>query len=210
MNKIIHQIFLDVGLKPLKDRHDYLNNIKLLKENNKDWKHILWDDNTLNNFVETNYPQYLEYWNSFPHPFYKIDYARYLLLQKYGGIYIDLDEENIQSFDSKILNSKVITGVWFDKKKNKINLNNNNTIAINDKVLSQNIIDYCNSQIIEKKKTIPANWKCRLLQHSVGQMMFTRWCKLNKINSDVDICDYLKTTDEDNCSWITSMGGKLK
>ena len=107
MNKIIHQIFLDIGLKSLKDRPDYLKNIELLKENNPDWKHILWDDNTLNKFVETNYPQYLKYWNSFPHTFYKIDYSRYLLLQKYGGMYIDLDEENIKSFDSKILNSKV-------------------------------------------------------------------------------------------------------
>lgn len=210
MNKIIHQIFLDIGLKSLKDRPDYLKNIELLKENNPDWKHILWDDNTLNKFVETNYPQYLKYWNSFPHTFYKIDYSRYLLLQKYGGMYIDLDEENIKSFDSKILNSKVITGVWVDKKKNKVNYNNNNTIAINDKVLIQNLIDYCNTQIIEKKKTLPPTWKCRLFQHSVSQMMFTRWCKLNKINSDVDILDYLKTTDEENCSWITSMGRRVK
>tara|TARA_R100000479_G_scaffold176476_1_gene131123 strand:+ start:7575 stop:8207 length:633 start_codon:yes stop_codon:yes gene_type:complete len=210
MNKIIHQIFLDIGLKPLKDRPDYLKNIELLKKNNPDWEHKLWDDKTLNKFVEMNYPEYLEIWNSFPHPFYKIDYSRYLLLKKYGGIYIDLDEENIKKFDDKILDCKIITGVWIDKKNNKHNYNTNNTIAINDKVLIQNLIDYCNSQIIEKKKSLPPTWKCRLLQHSVGQIMFTRWCKLNKLNSDINILEYLKMTDEENGSWITSMGRKIK
>ena len=210
MNKIIHQIFLDVGLKPLQDRQDYLNNISLIKMNNPDWEYKLWTDDSLNEFVSTHYPQYVDIWNSFPHPFYKIDYSRYLLLDHYGGIYIDLDEINIKSLDTPILNSKIITGIWMGGVRNKVNYNNNNTIAINDKELTKSLIEYCNSQIIEKKKTLPPSWKCRLFQHSVSQMMFSRWCKINKINSDVNILEYFKTTDEENCSWITSMGKTVK
>jgi len=208
MKKIIHQIFLDIGLKPLDKRPDYLDNIELLKNNNPKWKHILWDDKKLDKFVEKYYPQYLKYWNAFPHPFYKIDYSRYLLLEKYGGIYIDLDEKNIHPFDLKITNSNIITGSWFDKNGVE-HINNNNTIAINDKELIHDLILYCNSQIEEKKKTLPSSWKCRIFQHSVGQMMFTRWCKLRKIKTDINILDYLNTNDEENCSWITSMGKKV-
>ena len=35
MSKVIHQIFLDIGLKPLSERNDYLRNIELLKVFNK-------------------------------------------------------------------------------------------------------------------------------------------------------------------------------
>ena len=117
MSKVIHQIFLDIGLKPLSERHDYLRNIELLKVNNPDWCYLLWNEDELDEFVENEYPEYLDYWNSFPHKFYKIDYARYLLLKSYGGIYIDLDEENIKPLDVYILRATIISGVWYEKKK---------------------------------------------------------------------------------------------
>ena len=61
MVKIIHQIFLNIGLKPLEDRRDYLNNINIIKELNPDWEHKLWKDDTLDKFVNDNYPENLKY-----------------------------------------------------------------------------------------------------------------------------------------------------
>ena len=133
MSKVIHQIFLDIGLKPLSERHDYLRNIELLKVNNPDWCYLLWNEDELDEFVENEYPEYLDYWNSFPHKFYKIDYARYLLLKSYGGIYIDLDEENIKPLDVYILRATIISGVWYEKKnKCKTHNHNNNILSINN------------------------------------------------------------------------------
>ena len=80
MNKIIHQIFLDIGLTPLSERKDYVYNIEIIKRNNPDWKHILWNDKMVNDFVKKFYPEYLSIWNNFPNKFYKIDYVRYLIL----------------------------------------------------------------------------------------------------------------------------------
>ena len=133
-----------------------------------------------------------------------------MLLQKYGGIYIDLDEHCIKSFDNDILKSKVISGSWWDKRKDNEEVkNNNNIMAINNPKLIENLIQYCNGQIEEKRKTLPSTWRCRLFQHSVSQRMFTRWCKLNKIKSDININNYLITQTYKPCSWITSMGKKV-
>ena len=146
MVKIIHQIFLDIGLKPLEDRRDYLNNINIIKELNPDWEHKLWKDDTLDKFVNDNYPENLKYWNNFPYPMYKIDYARYMLLHHYGGIYVDLDEQNIRP----LIESNLFFGKWFNFKTDKW-ITNNNILMIDDKTLCKELIDYVNSQIVEKK-----------------------------------------------------------
>jgi hypothetical protein len=39
-----HQIFLDVGLKPLQERTEWLHNIKVNKELNPNIEFILWTD----------------------------------------------------------------------------------------------------------------------------------------------------------------------
>lgn len=200
MVKIIHQIFLDIGLKPIEDRRDYLNNINIIKELNPDWEHKLWKDDTLDKFVNENYPENLKYWNNFPYPMYKIDYARYMLLHHYGGIYVDLDEQNIRP----LIESNLFFGKWFNFKTDKW-ITNNNILMIDDKTLCKELIDYVNSQIVEKKKSLPSTWKCRLFQHSVSQVCFTRFSKLKKITSDLDYLDYFKTDATETCSWLYSI-----
>ena len=151
MVKIIHQIFLNIGLKPLEDRRDYLNNINIIKELNPDWEHKLWKDDTLDEFVNENYPENLKYWNNFPYPMYKID----------------------------ILIMVVVLNIF--------------------------VLITCYSQIVEKKKSLPSTWKCRLFQHSVSQVCFTRFSKLKKITSDLDYLDYFKTDATETCSWLYSI-----
>lgn len=209
MNKIIHQIFLDIGLTPLSERKDYLYNIEIIKRNNPNWKHILWNDKMVNDFVKKFYPEYLSIWNNFPNKFYKIDYVRYLILNTYGGIYVDLDELNIRPFDKKFTKSEFIIGSF--ESKTAGNIINNNIIAINDKKYTKKLIDYCNNQLIEKKESIPKTWKIRLFLHSVGAQMFKRFCKLNKIETDIDTRIYFKQhkAKDFNLSWIASFGNKI-
>lgn len=209
MKKIIHQVFFNIGLKPFGERQDYKNNIKLIKKMNPTWAYKLWNDESANEFVEEYYPEHVKTWYSFIHPMYKVDYIRYLILDHYGGIYIDLDETPIKPLDSYITSSKIITGTWYSASKKKFIEHNNNIIAINDKKLTKDLIKYVGEQIIEKKKSIPACWKCRLFQHSVGQRCFTRWCKKNKHFSDINTLNYFETTNlKNNCSWLTSFGKK--
>jgi len=202
--KIIHQIFLDIGLKPLEERRDYLENIEVNKRINPEWEHKLWTDDSLNEFVSTHYPENLIFWNNFPYPMYKIDYARYMLLHHYGGIYIDLDERCIKPLEE----FKFFYGKWYDTKTDKW-ITNNNIMMIEDKTLCKELIDYVNSQIIERKKSIPPTWKCRLFQHSVSQVCFKRFCKLKNLVSDADYLDYFKTESTETCSWLYSIKNKI-
>ena len=75
----------------------------------KFWDHDyrLWDDETIDDFVKNNYPQYYEVFNSFPLKILKVDFTRPLLLHKYGGIYGDMDYICFHNFRDYIDETKV-------------------------------------------------------------------------------------------------------
>jgi len=56
-----------------------------------DWKYYLTDDQDNLRFVQMEYPEYLSLYQSFDKEIYRADMIRYLLLFKYGGLYMDLD-----------------------------------------------------------------------------------------------------------------------
>jgi mannosyltransferase OCH1-like enzyme len=56
-----------------------------------DWSYHLMDDYDNLQFVEQNYPEYLQLYKSFDREIYRADLVRYLLLYQYGGVYLDLD-----------------------------------------------------------------------------------------------------------------------
>ena len=73
------------------------------------WDHDyrLWDDETMNDFVKREYPQYYKTFCSFPFPILKIDFCRPLLLHKYGGIYSDLDYVVLHNFRQYLDHTKI-------------------------------------------------------------------------------------------------------
>jgi len=210
MNKIIHQIFLNIGLKPLDERKDYLKNIEIAKKLNPDWKHILWLDSDVDELLKLDYPEILDMWNNFPNKFYKIDFVRYLILNKYGGIYLDLDEECIKPFDDKFCNSKTILGKWINLTNNKETINNN-LIGFQSKEICKKLVDYSISQYEYRQKSMPESWKIRKFLHSVGNTMFIRFCKNNKLNSDIDPDEYIKQkkSKDGNITWILAFNRKI-
>jgi len=50
-----------------------------------------WNDDQLEQFINDEYPWFINIYNSYPYNIQRIDVARYFVLRKYGGIYIDLD-----------------------------------------------------------------------------------------------------------------------
>lgn len=52
---------------------------------------MYWNDEDLLSFIEKEYPQFLETYNLFPFNIMRVDFARYCILHKYGGIYADMD-----------------------------------------------------------------------------------------------------------------------
>ena len=97
--KIIHQIWYQ-GENAIPDKlRGYMNNCK---EINSDYQHYIWDGEMLERFIEDSYPQYVETYKSFPLMIQKIDFAKYLILHNYGGVYVDMDVECIKQVEKMI------------------------------------------------------------------------------------------------------------
>lgn len=86
--KIMHQIWYQGEGKIPTKLKDYRANCKKI---NKAYKQYIWDGETIERFIEDNYPQYADVYKSFPMMIQKIDFAKYLILHFYGGVYVDMD-----------------------------------------------------------------------------------------------------------------------
>ena len=64
-----------------------------------DWKYVLMTDADNRKFVQTHFPDFLSYYDSFPYNIQRADAIRYMWLYIHGGIYIDLDYEILQPLD---------------------------------------------------------------------------------------------------------------
>lgn len=64
-----------------------------------DWENILMDDDENREFVEKHFPDFLPYYDAFPHNIQRADAIRYMFLYVYGGLYIDLDFEILNPLD---------------------------------------------------------------------------------------------------------------
>ena len=56
----------------------------------------MWTDEMNREFVRTHYPDFLEKYDAYPNKIQRADAIRYLLLQTYGGLYVDLDFECLE------------------------------------------------------------------------------------------------------------------
>ena len=85
---IIHQTFLGINNTKLEDNPIFIKSSNMWKEfalsNNYEYK--LWDLKDVDELlINNNLPTSFRYiWN-------KIDFCRYVILNKYGGLYVDLD-----------------------------------------------------------------------------------------------------------------------
>lgn len=73
--------------QPLHNRA-MMANIKLL---NPDYEYLFYDDEGVREFIEQEFPQYREVFDSFRFPIQRYDFFRYLAVYRHGGFYLDLD-----------------------------------------------------------------------------------------------------------------------
>ncbi len=93
--KIIHQQWKDerIPQKFVKWRTKWL---KLYPE--PEYEHMLWTDKTGRELIEKHYPWFLSTYDGYEHNINRADAARYFILDRYGGIYADLDYEPMINF----------------------------------------------------------------------------------------------------------------
>lgn len=86
--RIIHQTWRDENLPPIFKRFS-----QTWKEMLPDWEYKLWTDNMNEEFVQEYYPSFYEKFRAYPKAIQRADAIRYLLLNTYGGLYVDMDFE---------------------------------------------------------------------------------------------------------------------
>ena len=62
---------------------------------NPTFEYKFWTDTDIDDFVKTNFPDYVDMMNNFKYKIQKIDTIRYMWLYKFGGIYVDMDIQSI-------------------------------------------------------------------------------------------------------------------
>jgi mannosyltransferase OCH1-like enzyme len=93
--KIIHQTWKN---KQIPDEWNHA--VESCKKINSHYKYILWTDETMKNFVKKEYPEFYNIYKKYKYDIQRCDAFRYLVLYKYGGIYLDMDIVCLKKLDS--------------------------------------------------------------------------------------------------------------
>nr|QBK90833.1 MAG: glycosyltransferase [Pithovirus LCPAC201] len=72
---------------------------KSIKDHMKDWTYILMTDDDNLEFCRKYFPDFLPYYENFPHAIQRADAIRYMFLYIYGGLYMDLDIVVVKPLD---------------------------------------------------------------------------------------------------------------
>lgn len=103
--KIIHHTWKN------SDIPDYLVTlINTWKKFHQDWEFRFWTDDMNREFIIKYYPGFLSTYDSYPTPIQRVDAVRYFILQKMGGVFIDIDFECFQNIEPLLENSGCVFG----------------------------------------------------------------------------------------------------
>ena len=94
--KIIHQIWLQGEIDIPKK---YLSKTQRIKDMHQTWKYYFWDDVSIVDLLSKN-TIWLNTYHKLNYLHQKVDYARYIILYIYGGVYIDMDVKMVKPLDS--------------------------------------------------------------------------------------------------------------
>ena len=104
--KLIHQTWknteIPINLRKFQQSWQY---------HHPDWEYRLWTDEDNRQFLETNYPWFLEIYDGYTKNICRVDAARYFILMHHGGVFIDLDFECLRPLDSLLKNKQLVLGL---------------------------------------------------------------------------------------------------
>ena len=127
--KKIHQIWLGKKGVPKKS----IKWMRSWKRFNPDWEYKLWDEENIKELKVSDFNVYSQEIN----PGYRSDILRYIILNKFGGLYADTDFECLKSIPTNILNYKFVAGVMFG---NKPSIGNSLLLSSPNSLILKNIL----------------------------------------------------------------------
>lgn len=73
------------------------------KQHFPEFEHIIWSDEfDIDELVREHYPQYWQLYQDFPAHINRLDFARFCILHKFGGVYADMDMFCYKNFYSEL------------------------------------------------------------------------------------------------------------
>lgn len=91
LNRIIHQIWLESPTGISKDKYDDFSKTYKDYAKKHNWEYYLWDDESSQEFVKKEFPEYFDEFNNLDSVIKKADCLRYMVLYIMGGLYVDMD-----------------------------------------------------------------------------------------------------------------------
>lgn len=171
----VHQIF---GLLGDEISELFVNCSKKVKDwcFNNNYDYVLWDKNMCDNLINS-YPEYKDLYDNVKYPIMKVDIIRFLILHKYGGLYIDMDcIPNIKKLDDD--NFKVAYKIGKKRQHYEMEI----IQSYKDNKLLLEFLDYVKIQIEEKNKIdIYNTWKGRYIYHTTGPYSLNRFLKNKEV-----------------------------
>jgi mannosyltransferase OCH1-like enzyme len=104
--KVIHQTWKD---ELIPDHFQQL--VSTWKYHNPNWEYILWTDKSNRDFISTHHPEFLATYDSYPTIIQRVDAVRYFILQKFGGVFVDIDFECFTNIEPLLKNKKCVFGL---------------------------------------------------------------------------------------------------
>ncbi len=150
-----------------------------------DYEYTLLDDDDLRQIVSEVAPEHLEKYDSFTRMIERVDFARYALLYRSGGIYADIDTNPLKSIDVWVSKNKIVLGC--EPKEHAKEIYNRDRVICNALMISPP-----RQQVwLELMNYIAKNYESRYRPvDNTGPMAMTRFLEANsKFNDNIIITD---------------------
>jgi mannosyltransferase OCH1-like enzyme len=83
------------------------------------FKYKLWTDEDNRNLIKDHYPWFLQTYDGYDMHIKRVDAARYFILHRYGGLYLDLDFMCLRKFEHLLKDGHAVFGYQLRKTNNE-------------------------------------------------------------------------------------------
>ena len=189
--RIIHQIFIDLGKGDLFQAADgrFYQSHRLTKKycQKAKIKYHLWNKSELDRLVtKVAKGRYHDFYHQLRQDIQRIDFAKYLILYAYGGIYLDLDVHIMEKHPSpqKNLLNHLFQLEFLFVRWNDSDLPYNAVLGASKKnpIFREIIKESYRSYLEKSKMPIYQKWTGRFVFQTTGHYMLQRVLKQNGID----------------------------
>ena len=180
--KIIHQVFGLFG-DELQDHPMFIecSAINELYCSENKFSYLRWDKDKCETLIQNCFPQYKQLWNDFIYPVQRADFIRYCILQKFGGIYVDMDVKIIKDLEP-LLEQDHFFCCWDDDTR-QLPYNAIMGASANLDIFNDIIKHTHDSHYAKMKVEIYKQWKGRFIFQTCGHYMLQRVLKKHNIKT---------------------------